>query len=256
MPDDAKPAETSRLPERVRRYWPGLTAFIATVSAVGGAVLYLVGTTVSQTYFGQWGLSAAMFPSSPDEMIVLGYHALMNELAKAYLRVIGKYVLWLVGYALLIWLAAVLVAKWENRGGKTQLANAMQRYEGPFRAFAMLLGSLGLVVATPLAAFVMIILLFSWPLTAGDAYGKEWVLRQHAEFKPGCDNPAVPAKCIALLRGDNLVARGFLIGSGERVVALFDPSSGRTVLMEREGLVLRGAPRSAPAAASGPSNSR
>jgi hypothetical protein len=212
---------------------------------VGGAVLYLVGSTVSHTYFRQWGLDAAMFPSPSDQTIILGYHALTNELASAYLRVLGQYALWLVGYALLIWLAAVGAGRWERSRARERVATLAQRYEGPFKILAMLLVSLGLVVIMPLAAFVIVVFLLAWPLSAADAYGKQLVAAQLTEFKLGCDDAALTAKCITMARGNEAISRGFLVGSSERVVALFDPAAGRTVLMEREGLVLTGGPRGA-----------
>lgn len=205
----------------------------------------MVGSTVSQTYFRQWGLDAAMFPSSSDQTIILGYHALMNELATAYLRVLGQYVLWLVGYALLIWLAALGAARWERSPGRLRAANLLRRYEGPFKIIAMLLVSLGLVVLMPLVAFTIIVLLLGWPLSAADSYGKQLVAGQLADFKLGCDSAALAAKCITVTRGGDAIYRGFLVGSSERVVAMFDPAAGRVVLLEREGLVLSAAPRGA-----------
>lgn len=186
-----------------------------------------------------------MFPSSSDQTIILGYHALMNELATAYLRVAGQYVLWLVGYALLIWLAAVVAGRWERSRRGERVASLVQRYEGHFKILAMLLVSLGFVVLMPLAAFVIIVFLFAWPLSTADTYGKQLVAAQLAEFRLGCDNAALTSKCITMARGNEVVSRGFLIGSSERVVALFDPAAGRTVLLEREGHVLTGAPRGA-----------
>jgi hypothetical protein len=143
QPTDVPTSNLSALPssssasETGRKYWPGLTTFIAAVGTVGGAVLYLVGSTVSQTYFRQWGLDAAMFPSSSDQTIIFGYHALTNELATAYLRVLGQYALWLVGYAVLIWLAAVGAQRWERSRAREHLATLVQRYEVTFKALAM-----------------------------------------------------------------------------------------------------------------------
>jgi hypothetical protein len=245
MSNLAAPPSSSNTSDTGKKYWPGLTTFIAAAGTVGSAVLYLVGSTVLQTYFRQWGLDTAMFPSSSDQTIILGYHALMNELATAYLRVLGQYFLWLVGYALLIWFAAVVAVRWERSPGRLRAANLLRRYEGPFKVLAMLLVSLGMVVLLPLLAFTTIVFLLAWPLSAADTYGKQLVATQLTEFKQGCDSAAIAAKCITIVRGNEAISRGFLVGSGERVVALFDPAAGRTVLLEREGLVLTTAPRGA-----------
>jgi hypothetical protein len=239
LPSSSSASETGR------KYWPGLATFIAAVGAVGGSVLYLVGSTVSHTYFRQWGLDAAMFPSSSDKTIILGYHALINELATAYVRVFGQYALWLVGYALVIWLAAVAGGRWERSRIQKRVETLLQRNKAPFKIGAMLLMSLGLVVVMPLAAFVTLVFLLAWPLSAADAYGKQLVAGQLTEFKLGCDNATLAVKCITVGRGSEVVSRGFLVGSSERVVAVFDPAAERTVLLEREGLVLTGAPRGA-----------
>ena len=94
----------------------------------------------------------------------------------------------------------------------------------------------------PPSAFVIIV--FAWPLSAADAYGKQLPAAQLAEFKLGCDNPTLAAKCITVASGDDVIYRG-LVRSSKRVVAVFDPAAERTVLLEREGLVLAGAPRGA-----------
>lgn len=245
LPHMTTDTETSTTALRKTGYWPGLAALVAATTAIGSSVLFLVGFTVLQTYYLEWGVDSALIAATPQQTIVLGYHALVNEYAAGFVKITGRYLLWIVAYALLLWLVALASDRWGSRG-KGALSKLASQNPGLARLMGMLAASLGVVVVMPLMLGAMALLLLVWPLTAADDYGKGLAARQLADFKRGCDSKTSGNHCATLTRKDALVARGFLIGSSERVIALFDPASSRTIVVEREGLQLSNQPRGLP----------
>ncbi len=234
--------ETSTNAPRKIKHWPGLATIVAAATAIGSSVLFLVGFTVLQTYYFEWGIDSALIAATPQQTIVLGYQALVNEYAAGFVRITGQYILWIVAYALLLWLVAMASDRWGSKGNRA-LNKLSSQHPGTARLMAMLAASVGVVVAMPLVLGAMAFLLLVWPLKAADEYGKDLAAKQLADFKRGCDLKAATNHCATLTRKDTFVARGFVIGSSESVIALFDPASNRTIVLEREGLQLSNQPR-------------
>jgi hypothetical protein len=218
-----------------------VTTIIAASSALGGVLLHLIGATTNQTYFSQWGLDSEMFPQPTDLTIVLGYHALWNGLASTFLDAIRQYWLWLVGYGFFVGLIALL-ALLPDRVPRRMLATWLEDHQILAKIVLVLTVSMGSVAVAIPALLVTALVVLALPIGAGESYGKKLVSEQLTDYRRGCENPTSHAKCTALMRGNELVAQGFLIASTEAHVAIYDPVNNRTILTERAGLTLRGAP--------------
>jgi hypothetical protein len=227
------------------RRWTVVASVLGIVSAVGGVLLHLIGVTVNETYFQQWGLDAAMFPKPTDVTLVQGYYAMVNGISTIVVALIAQHWPWLLAYGAFIGLVAWGLTAIDNLP-RTRLAGWIAGHEKLARTFVMFVFGVGLVAVVLPLALITVVVVLALPISAGDAYGKSLVRAQLADFKAGCDRPTHQAACVSVMKGDQALARGFLIAATQPRVALYDPTAQRTIVIEAHGLTLLGAPRRHP----------
>lgn len=223
--------------------WATAAKIAAAASAVGGVLLHLIGATANQAYYEQWGLDPAMFPKATDLTLVLGYQAMLGGFAKFVGLVIRDYWPWLLGYGIVMGLSLWGAEVAAGRGWLEPVRSTLVRKEKVVRIVTVIVVSIVLfAVAVPVAISAAFLAL-AGPLTVGDAYGRQVVEDQLTDFKLGCANVAARARCATVTRNGDLVGQGYLIGASETHVALFSAESNRTMVVERTGLQIVGAPR-------------
>jgi lysylphosphatidylglycerol synthetase-like protein (DUF2156 family) len=235
------PAEEQDRPVLPARRWTSIATLLGVVSAVGGVLLHLIGVTVNETYFKQWGLDAAMFPKPTDMTLVQGYYALVNGISKIVVTLIAQHWPWLLAYGLFLgpaaWLSTVM-----DTFPRTRLAGWIAHHERLARIVVMFALGLGIVAVVMPLVLVTVVVVLALPISAGNQYGKTLVQEQLDDFKGGCERSTSKAKCVSLMKGEQLLARGFLIAATQPRVAIYDPAAKRTIVLETEGLTLNGAP--------------
>lgn len=223
--------------------WATAAKIAAAASAVGGVLLHLIGATANQAYYEQWGLDPAMFPKATDLTLVLGYQAMLGGFAKFVGLVIRDYWPWLLGYGIVmafsLWGAEVAAA----RGWFEPVRSTLVRREKIVRIVTGMVISIALFAIAVPVAISAAFLAVAGPLTIGDAYGRQVVEEQLSDFQLGCCNLAARARCATVTRNGDLVGQGYLIGASETHVALFSAESNRTMVVERAGAQIVGAPR-------------
>lgn len=229
--------------------WSVVAKVSAAFSALGGLSLPLVGASTHAQYFREWGLDAAMFPIAADMTFVYGYEALVHGFGAALLSVFKDYWPVLLGYGLLCVGTMLLVVKESQyRAVFSEFLRRKEKLGKLLRlSIACLLAMALPTVAIPFAA-VSALLVLALPISAAESYAKDRVNRQIADFKIGCEMASKirGAKCLKAVKNGEQVAYGFLIGSSESHVALFDPVLMDVVLLERAGATLTSGPRPIP----------
>lgn len=223
--------------------WSTLAKFAAAASAVGGVLLHLIGATVNQAYFQQWGLDPAMFPKATDLTLILGYHALLGSLAEFVVLFFQDYWYWLLGYGVILWLYVWAAEVVTSRGLLEPVRSTLARKEKLVRVLTVLVVCVALTAVAVPFAISAALLAVAGPLSVGDTYGRKLVKDQLDDYKLGCSNLASRTRCVTVTRSGDLIGQGYLIGATEAHVALYSAATNRTMVVERAGLQIVGAPR-------------
>lgn len=219
-----------------------IATIAAGLGAIGGLLIHLIGVTVSESLFEQWGLDAAMFPKPTDVILVQGYYALISGLVANVLGSVFKYWLWLVLFGALIG-GVSLAMSWLDKVAPRTLPGWLARRRQVIVAGVMLLTGVGITaIMFPLAIFTVVAML-AMPVQVGNEYGKLLFRNQVSAFSVGCNQQSTSAKCMTATKGGESVAVGFLIAASDSHVALYDPTDKQTVVLERAGLTLRSGPK-------------
>ncbi|MEO8021378.1 hypothetical protein [Polaromonas sp.] len=251
-------------------------AVVVSISSVSGIVLALLGYGVALAVQTRFGLPHPLTFSSTLELFNLGCWAVVQILADSFnFSVIWNAVreLWATTWpmtvavvvfaivsALTLRLIVVIIRKsrpWlSNLTGRAGSGDGINGFftRNPriLRTLAILAGSLGLVIGTPLLmAFSLVALVFlcallalipSVGLTVGKAYLDDWVIRptvcmpvlnrdaliakRAAKPAPSASLKTYAAHCIAIVRAKEEIDRGRVIFATTSAVILFDPRNG------------------------------
>ena len=86
----------------------------------------------------------------------------------------------------------------------------------------------------------MVILLL--PIVLGETAGKDMAAKEKARFMAGCDigESSTSVYCSQIVMGDKVLATGYIIDASQSHVAIFDPVTQRTTVMEMAGKIVAG----------------
>lgn len=104
-----------------------------------------------------------------------------------------------------------------------------------------LLASTFVLAGIPIAVmFMMAILLL--PAVVGETAGKDVAVKEMARFMAGCDgdDANTSVNCSQIVMGDSVLATGYIIDASQSHVAIFDPATRRTTVMEMAGKTVIG----------------
>jgi len=221
--------------------WASLAKIGAISAAIGGVSLHLMGQVAHRIYLQQMGVSAGHFPKTADWLVINGYYTLGTRflaLMKAFFS-----------HTLLIALAIVVLgvymygmdvlSRWlKSKAPALKLAGLPAWASDVIRN---LLASAFVVIGIPIAVmFMMLVLLL--PAVVGETAGKDVAAKEMTSFMAGCDSGEsnTPSNCSQIVMDGKVLATGYIIDASESHVAVFDPVTRRTTVMEMAGKTVIG----------------
>lgn len=227
--------------------WSNLAKIGAITTAVGGVSLHLMGQVAHRVYLYQMGVNAGHFPKTTDWFVINGYYSLA-ELFLALAKVFSTHI-WQIVLAILV--LSIYMYGIEKLGGWLQAKDPRPKLAG-FPVWASnlirnLLASTFVLVGIPVAImFVMMILLL--PAVVGETAGKDVAAKELARFVLGCDSEGSDAsvRCSQIVIDGKVLVTGYIIDASQSHVAIFDPATRRTTVVETAGKAIIGRQASTP----------
>lgn len=214
--------------------WSPLAKVLAALGAVGGLLLHLIGHIGHLSYIAEWGLDPGIFPKPLDEIMVLGYIAIM-ERSVSILSLLGDQIwrilgIWMVitGYVYVVW-------RLEKSARREKATKILERL--PERFVDLSKSALGsaLVLAVIPAGLYLVAVTTVIPAALGDSYGRSSAQKEYRRFVEGCTNTSGGSHCFEVMKDGKRIAHGFLIDSSTTHIALFDVDTKRARAIVREG---------------------
>jgi len=217
--------------------WASLAKILAAFGTVGGLLLHLIGHIAHQSYISEWGLDPGIFPKPLDEIMVLGYFAIM-ERSISILSLLGNQKWQILGIWAAITVYVYVVWYLEKSPKREQVTRLFKSL--PERLVDLLKSALGtaLVLAVFPAGLYLVAVGTVIPAALGDSYGRSAAQGEYRRFVNGCAAASSGDHCFEVLKNGKRVAYGFRIDSSTTHVGLFDVDAKRARAILREGTEL------------------
>lgn len=227
--------------------WSNLAKIGAITAAIGGVSLHLMGQAAHRVYLNQMGVNAGHFPKTTDWFVINGYYSLA-ELFLVFVKAFSAHT-WQIMLSILA--LSLYMYCMEKLGGWVRAKDPARRLAGlPAWVSDLtrnLFASTFVLVGIPIAImFVMIILLL--PAVVGETAGKDVAARELVRFASGCDRDKSNASvlCSQIVLDGKVLATGYIIDASQSHVAIFDPATRRTMVVETAGKAITGRKASIP----------
>lgn len=221
--------------------WTSLAKIGAATATVGGLSLHLIGQVAHRVYLSRMGINAGQFPKTTDWLVINGYYTLGEQflgLMRAFFAHTGLIVLAILGLGVYMYGMEIL-GQWLN----TKAPVAKFTWLPPWASDVIrnLLASTFVLIGIPVAVmFMMLVLLL--PAVIGETAGKDMAAKETTRFMAGCDSgeSSTPANCSQIVMDGKVLATGYIIDASQSHVAIFDPVTRRTTVMEMAGRTVIG----------------
>lgn len=235
QPEEAKPNREIQVATTGR--WLSFAKLVAALGSVGGLLLHLIGYIGHLSYLSAWGLEAGPFRKDLDEILLMGYLAIMDRsnvaislLSTQIWTVMGAWVA-LTGYAFLLFRL--------DSNEKWEMAKRFLQALPPW-APDLLRSILGATLTFALlpAGLLFVLFLTALPVSIGDSFGQSLADTEYKKFVAGCEHVNRGNRCLEIRKDGKRVAHGFVIDSSTSHIALFDVDLQRARTIVREGTEL------------------
>lgn len=210
----------------------------ATISAVGGLVLHLMGYVSHIFYLGGLGVDSSLFPQKTDETIILGYYTLIDRTATIFTAITPTQLWKLLGIGLLVTLYVFAVIRIARSPSSNKAFHIIRKIPAWLNDLGKSFLLTFLALAGVPVALLLVVFILTIPAIFGESFGKEQAEHQLKKYTHGCAQAAPTSVCIELCKTDKLLARGFLIEGSESHIAIFDINQKRALTFERDGTQL------------------
>jgi hypothetical protein len=221
--------------------WSSLTKIGAISAAIGGVSLHLMGQVTHRVYLQQMGVSAGHFPKTADWLVINGYYTLGTR----FLALMKAFFAHTLLIALTIFVFGVYMYGMEVLGRwlKTK-APALKLAGLPAWAFDVirnLLASAFVLIGFPVA-IMLVMMIFLLPAAVGEIAGKDVAAKDMTRFVADCGSGEsnASANCSQIVMDGKVLATGYVVDASQSHVAIFDPATRRTTVMEMAGKTVVG----------------
>jgi hypothetical protein len=240
-PQHAMSRPDTTLKSPLKPNWSRLTKIGAISAAIGSVSLHLMGQVAHRVYLQQMGVSAGHFPKTTDWLVINGYYTLGTRFL-ALMKAFFAHTL-LIALAILVFgvymYGMEVLGRWlKSKAPALKLAGLPAWASDVIRN---LLASAFVVIGIPVAVmFVMLVLLL--PAVVGETAGKDVAAKEMTRFMAGCDRGEsnTSANCSQIVMDGKVLATGYVIDASQSHVAIFDPETRRTTVMETAGKTVVG----------------
>lgn len=234
-PAAAKPNQDTQA--ATTAWWFTSAKLIAALGSVGGVLLHLIGYISHLSYMSAWGLESGAFRKDLDEILLMGYLAIMDRSNNALL-LIGEQIWTILGF----WIALAGYAFLIFRLDKTDKREKVKQFfqGSPDWVPDLLKSVLGSTMTLALfpAGLFFVLFVTALPVSISDSFGKSLVDAEYKKFIAGCDHVTRGNRCLEIRKDGKLIAHGFVIDSSASHIALFDVDLQRARTIMREGTEL------------------
>ncbi|HEU4460795.1 MAG TPA: hypothetical protein VFR90_16870 [Methylibium sp.] len=216
----------------------------AALVTLGGLLLHFLGDVSHRVYLQTLRLDAGLFPQTVDALVINGYFTLMGRFSVGLDSL--KTNLWFIVPAIVaLWLYAFLVRELVEYLDRSLSKKEWRPLGNAALRRLVQAGMIILAVSAAIPLFLYAALaLLKPPAALGITAGRDAALRDTAMFLGGCKQPSIAAGCVELRKGEECLARGFVVSSTTSHIAIFDVRQQRAVAFERAGTTLHGDARS------------
>ncbi len=213
--------------EAMRLDWGKLTVAATSIAAVGGVLMYWIGSTARSAYLAALGIPGEGFSITRDAMFELGATALVNA-ASEFPYLLQQhpipFIIFVVGIALV-----VLICKWPVDSSKLTKKRQLTPRKRAI-AYAILIASLLPMIGMMTSAFTLLIVAI--PAAVGQSAGSSWAESIRRDV---CTSRATEP-CVELWRDQTRLGCGSVIAESATRLAFLDMSSGMTRVMDIQGM--------------------
>lgn len=233
-PAAAKPNQETQAPTTA---WFSFAKLIAALASIGGVLLHLIGYISYLSYISAWGLESGPFHKDIDEILFMGYLAIMDRSNNA-LSLIGEQKWPIFGFWIALTVYAFLMFRQDKSDTREKAKRIFQRLPNwvPDLLGSVLGSTLTLALFPVGLLFVLVVT--ALPVGIGDSFGKSLADTNYKKFVAGCENVTRGNRCLEIRKDGKLVAHGFVIDSSASHIALFDVDLQRARTVVREGTEL------------------
>lgn len=234
-PAAAKPNQDKQ--EATTAWWFSFAKLVAALGSVGGVLLHLIGYISHLSYMSAWGLESGPFRKDLDEILLMGYLAIMDRSNNA-LSLIGDQKWTILG----VWIAltgyAFLIFRLDTTDKREKAKHFFQRL--PNWVSDLLRSVLGSTITFALfpAGLIFVLFVTALPVSIGDSFGKSLADTEYKKFVAGCEHVTSGNRCLEIRKDGKLIAHGFVIDSSASHIAFFDVDLQRARTIVREGTEL------------------
>ena len=212
--------------EAMRLDWGKLTVAATSIAAVGGVLMYWIGSTARSAYLAALGIPGEGFSITRDAMFELGATALVNAASEFpyLLNNINPFHHLCGGY----------------RAGRADIQMASRFFQADQKrqltprkraiAYAILIASLLPMIGMMTSAFTLLIVAI--PAAVGQSAGSSWAESIRRDV---CTSRATEP-CVELWRDQTRLGCGSVIAESATRLAFLDMSSGMTRVMDIQGM--------------------
>lgn len=210
-----------------------LLPLIAGLLTAGSVCLHAIGAITHRTFLNEMGVPPDLFPKDVAWTLINGFYAVFDRwhlLFKIYADSPWEFILYC------IMLSAILLAYWylyRWSPKKSELADNLP----PWGKAALRFVGLCVVIAGSLpgaVCFVMLLMIFIG--APGEFSGKAQAEKLRERYAIGCTSKA---PCTDVFKGNNLLISGVVLDSSQTHIAVYDPQTKLSHVLETVGLELR-----------------
>lgn len=234
--------------ESGKRSSRSLLGYIGAAIAFGAVVLHLMGFISHDTYLSRQDVDQGPFGKSADELVILGFFSVARVFVNGIVYFDLSLLLWPALIALVLIALGVLVLRLME-SYRFRLAEWLRGKVGPMIesahwgarigvAFGAAATSLVTTIASLVMFYVAILFVLALPVIIGVSDGRARADETSSEFAANCKRGAKIA-CVSLNKDGIEVARGYMIDSSERFIALYDAEQGAPRVLPRDGIEIR-----------------
>jgi hypothetical protein len=229
-------APTSKAPRA--RLVLDLLPLIAGLLAAGGVCLHAIGAITHRTFLREMGVPPDLFPKDVAWMLINGFYALFDRwylLFKVYADRPWEFVLYCLTLSIIL-TAYLYLYRWSPK--KAAWVETLPPWGRALLRFSVVTIS----IAGTLPGAVCIVMLLMIAIGApGEYAGKAYAEKLRERYANGC---SVKAPCTDVLKDKNVVISGADLDTSPSHLAIYDPKTRLTHVLELEGLELRRLTRS------------
>lgn len=221
--------------------WTSAAKVAAAVGITGGGLLlHFIGATSHRVYLQALRLDPGLFPKTTDWIVISGYYTLIDRIAVMLKLISDNWlatVLGVFGLCVYLFVVRVLSQYVEKKLSGKIHPKWLKSWRGDLLESVLI--SCLVYLSVPLALLFLMVLMIP-PAALAETAGLDSARRDLALFKNGCVNATPISGCLALRKGAELMAYGFLVDSTDSHIAIFDVGQQRARAFERAGTELVG----------------